>query len=248
MRHRLFTAVIPWLALGCTEPTAAPNPGKAVIQLQLARSSAVARIDADVFYRQQDAQRISLLRSSTNLTPAIRQLSLEVELTRCLGDPQRMAGGEGCLLEVELKLMDQGGALLDSVVVGPIDAVPNRTVTAPEVTVVCSGVARNIRQGSVSASETWTPQEGMYYLPGPLVFSGAAVLTIQAGTRVCAAPAASIAFRQQARLNAVGSSTAPILFTASDTTQGWVGLDFEFGVMGGPSTIQNAVIEYSGRG
>ncbi len=115
--------------------------------------------------------------------------------------------------------------------------------TATSLGAGCPATGGIEHAGVISTPETWGP--GLHRVTGSVFID--AELTIQAGARVCVGPGLRLEFRNQGRLNAVGTPEDPIVFTAADTTQRWQGLRFR-SVGFAPSFLNEARILFSDTG
>ena len=76
----------------------------------------------------------------------------------------------------------------------------------------------------ISSSETWRAGVGPHHARSGLVVTGGAVLTIDPGVVVCVDPGMFLDFTAGARLQAVGTATAPIRIAESDLGHRWNGI------------------------
>jgi hypothetical protein len=130
-------------ALACLDDTSsAPRPDDAAAALVLnATASAGAAVDVTVgirVYYQRGNLQVDLPSSPSRVTIAAgesRRQAVTVQLARCLADEQREGAPEpGCLLNVELRLLDGGGAAIDVQTSRPsTPSLPGRVVELPSV-------------------------------------------------------------------------------------------------------------------
>jgi hypothetical protein len=132
-------------------------------------------------------------------------------------------------------------------------------LTGPNDVCAASGTDHT---GAITASETWHRGDGPHHVTGALTVGDDpdATLTIEAGTRVCFAPGASITMVGSAvprpgggfeparggALVALGAEDATITFTAADPTARWGGITIS--QLAGGSLLSHAVVEYATTG
>lgn len=113
----------------------APEDGNAPVQVgvRLVSVSQVTRSAAlSAFYLRAGNQRVPLAQRSANVGTGEIALPLSVTVSRCLADLQ-LSGTAACPIYVAVALRDEAGVLLDSTVVGPLQARAGTRVTAPAV-------------------------------------------------------------------------------------------------------------------
>ena len=153
-------------ALACLDDTSsAPRPDDAPASLLLnATASAGAAVDVTVgirVYYQRGNLQVDLPSSPARVTLAAgesRRQAVTVQLARCLADEERAGAPEpGCLLNVELRLLDAGGAAIDVQTSRPsTPSLPGRVVELPSVSLSEVGTVSVAAVSSLRVQETRT--------------------------------------------------------------------------------------------
>lgn len=153
-------------ALACLDDTSsAPRLDDAPASLLLnATASAGAAVDVTVgirVYYQRGNLQVDLPSSPSRVTLAAgesRRQAVTVQLARCLADEERAGAPEpGCLLNVELRLLDAGGATIDVQTSRPSTAsLPGRVVELPSVSLSEVGTVSVAAVTSLRVQETRT--------------------------------------------------------------------------------------------
>ncbi len=110
-----------------------------------------------------------------------------------------------------------------------------------QLTVSGTGTAGTSVSGSVSG--TWTKAKSPYTVTGDLSIARNKTLTIEPGVAVRFAGAFSFTVGYRATLKAVGTEQEPIVFTSTNTTEGWRGLRFINA--GSDDVLRYCTIEYA---
>ena len=104
-----------------------------------------------------------------------------------------------------------------------------------------TGTAGTMVSGSVSG--TWTKAESPYTVTGNISVAKTKTLTIEPGVTVRFAGPFSFTVGYRATLKANGTAQEPILFTATNKTEGWLGIRFINA--GKDDVLQYCTIEYA---
>ncbi len=83
-----------------------------------------------------------------------------------------------------------------------------------------AGAANILVTTDIAVSTTWT-SNNVYNLQGQIYVLPGATLTIQPGTVIASSPGGSLAVTRDARLNCVGTASAPIIFTSVADRATW---------------------------
>ncbi len=126
---------------GCTERVLVPQTQAVQLNIELANQVAAGSRTVIVRVRYQTASGglVSLLDQTTTVATGTQQLSVPVDLAKCLADAAHVGGATACRLRVLVELRDAAtGALLDSIEMSPIDASPGAAPAAATVTVAAA--------------------------------------------------------------------------------------------------------------
>ncbi|MGH7636085.1 MAG: hypothetical protein ACREOK_00410, partial [Gemmatimonadaceae bacterium] len=102
--------------------------------------------------------------------------------------------------------------------------------------------------------QTWGPETNPHYLYGSVTFAAGSRLTIDPGTLICTRSGGFLSFNTGARLAAVGTNAAPIVFKPTDPNGSWSGIQLgEFtSVQPTPppdtSVLTNVIVERAANG
>ncbi|MDQ8164584.1 MAG: Ig-like domain-containing protein, partial [Gemmatimonadota bacterium] len=127
-----------FVGAACTERVLVPQTQAVRLQLELASQVAGGSRTATVRVRYQTASGglVSLLDQTTTVATGTQQLSVPVDLAKCLADAAHVGGPTTCRLRVTVELRDAAsGTLLDTVELAAIDASPGAAPAATSVTV-----------------------------------------------------------------------------------------------------------------
>ncbi len=132
-RRRLAFAMGALLVAACSKDAVVAPPGlRARLQLQATVASEGEILDVSAAYLRTEGAPVPLASAHAVLGGAgTLAVPLELDLTQCLSDPQRAAGGSGCPVIVDAVLRDGSQAVLDSTRVGPFDIAGGTTVQPP---------------------------------------------------------------------------------------------------------------------
>jgi hypothetical protein len=136
----------------CTEKVLVPQTQAVQLTIELASQVAGGSRTVTVRVRYQTASGslVSLLDQVTTLGAGTHQLSVPVDLAKCLADVAHVGGATTCRLRVLVELRDAAtGALLDSIEMSPIDASPG---AAPAVATVTVAAASTITVSGIPSS------------------------------------------------------------------------------------------------
>jgi alpha-tubulin suppressor-like RCC1 family protein len=128
---------VPFWAAGCGEPTTVVDEPVAVLHFAVAESAnqAAATVHIDVSYRRSEGENVLLHESRIDLARLGQgEISVELELTLCLGDPTHLGGTGVCTVDVDITLLDESDLVLDRETIGPLMLAIGEATTAPEVT------------------------------------------------------------------------------------------------------------------
>jgi hypothetical protein len=107
-----------------------------------------------------------------------------------------------------------------------------------------TGTAGTVVSGSVSG--TWTKAKSPYTVTGDISIARSKSLTIEPGVTVRFAGPFSFTVGYRATLKAAGTETDPILFTPTDTADGWRGIRFIN--TGADDVLRYCTVEYALKG
>lgn len=140
----------------CTERVFVPQTQAVQLQLELASQVAGGSRTVTVRVRYQTASGgvVSLLDQTTTVATGTQQISVPVDLAKCLADAAHVGGPTTCRLRVTVELRDAAnGTLLDTVELAAIDASPGAAPAAATVTVAAvstitvTGITSTLIQG-----------------------------------------------------------------------------------------------------
>jgi hypothetical protein len=132
-------------------------PGGSGVQLMISLASQVtATRTVDVAISYVAGSAFTSLTTATNLaaTTGNSSVSLQVDLTKCLTDPNHSGGANVCQLVIVVTLRDASGQALDVVTLPVVNASPGAVAQSPQVNVAAvasitvSGLASAIVHGS----------------------------------------------------------------------------------------------------
>lgn len=104
-------------------------------RLSLAASvsgAAVGDVTIEVAYLRKGGETVPIDSRTVTLADGTETVTLTVDITECLADPEREAGGDGCSIVVDVALED-GQGLVDAHRAGPVRAVAGQTTPVPAV-------------------------------------------------------------------------------------------------------------------
>ncbi|HET7464891.1 MAG TPA: hypothetical protein VFJ82_26850 [Longimicrobium sp.] len=107
---------------------------------------------------------------------------------------------------------------------------------------LCTGSGQVHPGDTLTASVTWPASGNPHQVTSTVVVQPGATLTIEPGAVLCFGAGAGLR-SNGGRLFARGQAAAPIVFTAYDTAQGWIGIDLQ-GTPSLGSQIRHARVEY----
>ncbi|HVT37736.1 MAG TPA: Ig-like domain-containing protein, partial [Gemmatimonadaceae bacterium] len=141
---RVWRELGPWVAAmvvgACADKALPPTGARSSVLSLRVRANVASQVGAatrllsvHVGYKRPTSDTlISLATQEAQVTAGgTQQLSLSVDVSRCLADPARGGAGSVCPLQFAFSLLDANRVLLDSVDVGPINATPGVGSTAP---------------------------------------------------------------------------------------------------------------------
>lgn len=146
---RWGTALAVVLSATACQEAGAPerSSGSLHLTLRVAYILSGQTLDVAPYYRRADQTIVPLEPQQIPLEDSGTQsVSVTIDITKCLTDDAREQIGTGCPLRVTIVLRNELQEVLDSQQVGPIDATPGASVSAPEVTL------RQVETVTLSAS------------------------------------------------------------------------------------------------
>jgi hypothetical protein len=111
--------------------------------------------------------------------------------------------------------------------------------------VILSGVGTTGTAVSGAVSGTWTKAKSPYTVIGDISITRSKALTIEPGVVVRFAGPFSFTAGYRATLKAVGTEQDPIVFTATNKTEGWLGVRFVNA--GNDDVLRNCTLEYANK-
>uniref|UniRef100_A0A7V3PSJ8 Right-handed parallel beta-helix repeat-containing protein n=1 Tax=candidate division WOR-3 bacterium TaxID=2052148 RepID=A0A7V3PSJ8_UNCW3 len=118
--------------------------------------------------------------------------------------------------------------------------------SSPNVEFITFPLPGTYHQGTISTAETWTAAGNPHYVNGTLRIE--ALVTVEPGVIVLLGPSARITVGNfaPAGIQAQGSDTLPIRFTAQDTLNPWQTIEFNRYTDPAHCILRNCVIEFGG--
>ncbi len=184
----------------CTERVLVPQTQAVQLQLELASQVAGGSRTVTVRVRYQTASGglVALLDQTSTVATGTQQLSVPVDLSKCLADAAHVGGPTTCRLRVTVELRDAAsGTLLDTVELAAIDASPGAAPAATTVTVAAvstitvTGVSATLIQGQAAQATGVVKDAAGNTLARPITWatSNAAVAVVSgAGLVTAVAP------------------------------------------------------------
>lgn len=125
---------------GCTDKTLLPTAARSpVVALQVrtnfaAQNAPTARsIDVRVGYEQLSGSRVAIGSRTIAATGGAQQISIQLDLAACLADENRAGARDVCPVRIAIALRDTSAIALDSLEIGPVDAVAGASPNVPQV-------------------------------------------------------------------------------------------------------------------
>jgi hypothetical protein len=139
-----------------------------------------------------------------------------------------------------------GGAALGACVqdqpVGPERAALDRPSLA--LNPACAGSGGQTHVDSVNGAATWGPSGNPHRVDQLIHIEGAGSLRLSAGTLVCFGSGGGLRADNGGRLRVVGTSLAPVVLTAADLADGWLGVRLA-GIPSAASPINHLRLEHT---
>lgn len=193
----------------------------AILRLHFASVATDTRsVKVSVRYDRSSGERVALTQQTFDVSGASApQVTLQIDLTACLGDAAHAGGQSTCQLRAAVALRDGVGVLLDSVEVGPVAAAPG-TAPAPanvSLSVVAALAVTGVPALSVKLGDSFTLTAAMKDAAGTEIVgrsvtwtsSNAAVAKVDPAGRVTALTVGTAVITAQSG-NAQATATIPV--------------------------------------
>jgi hypothetical protein len=125
---------------------------------------------------------------------------------------------------------------------GPDRAAPERPLLT--LNPVCAGSGGQTHTDSITSSATWGPAGNPHRVNQLIHIEGAGSLRLAAGALVCFGSGGGLRADNGGRLRVVGTSLAPVVLTAADLADGWLGVRLA-GTPTASSPIRNLRLEHT---
>lgn len=138
LSRAVTAALIALAGTACAEKMLTPRASDGVqLNIELASQVTTTRhVTVRVGYVTSGGTTVSVVDHVTTVATGTQQLSVSVDISRCLADANHVGGATSCRIRVIVELRDgPGGTLLDSVELPLIDAAPGSAPTPATVTV-----------------------------------------------------------------------------------------------------------------
>lgn len=132
----LCATVFALSAAACSEKVLTPHSPGVVLHVAFKSQVASSRsVNVRVSYVTAAGPSVSIVDQETAVAPGTPQVSVAVDISKCLADASHIGGPTTCRLKVQVELRDgAGGTLLDAVELPLIDASPGTASSPAAVT------------------------------------------------------------------------------------------------------------------
>ncbi|MGH7461027.1 MAG: hypothetical protein ACREMA_08360, partial [Longimicrobiales bacterium] len=140
---RVCSVLLPFVILSCSD-LAAPRSGSSVrltFNVSTSAQSNASAVAIKVNYRRIGGEVRPLFSTRVSIETGTRTLSIALDIAECLNDAGHVGAPGECTVDLELTLLNAGGALLDRKEIGPVVLRLDSEATAPPVTLSTTAAA-----------------------------------------------------------------------------------------------------------
>jgi hypothetical protein len=133
-------ALLMLVSIGCSDPVGIRPGSNAWISLDLVTPAqdTAAAVAIDMSYRRNASEPRPLLSTTLRIAAGSHALSVTVDITECLGDPDHLGASDECNVDLVLTLLDRSGSMLDRKSIGPLMLKVGVESSAPPVSLSTS--------------------------------------------------------------------------------------------------------------